>query len=290
MHLELSLLGPFQATIDGEPIPKSRSKKIEALLIYLAMEANMPHRRETLVGLLFPDLPDEIARTNLRQILTRLRRAIQNSTAVPPFLLTTRETTQFNQESDSTIDVHSFNQLLQGCERHRPTVVKNCPDCIANIEAASNLYRGPFLEGFFIEDGLAFDDWVLLYRERYHQAAIAAFQTVTNYFEYRGEFAKAQRFAERLLEVERTLGRERGEVKWEERTLDIDILFYNDEVIATNHLKVPHPHLQERNFVLVPLNEIEREFVHPVLQKNISTLLNECKDSLEVVKIESINA
>ncbi|MEM7333146.1 MAG: tetratricopeptide repeat protein [Chloroflexota bacterium] len=196
MQLTLSFLGPFQAIIDDNPMPESRAKKIEALLIYLAMEAQIAHRRETLVGLLFPDLPDESARTNLRQTLTRLRKAIGDNQANPPFLLTSRETTQFNSASRTIFDVRQFNALLQGFETpaHK--------DSITRLESAISLYRGPFLDGFFLEDSIEFEDWILVYRERFQQLAISAAQTVTDYYEKRGDFKSAQRYAERLLEIE----------------------------------------------------------------------------------------
>lgn len=88
------------------------------------------------------------------------------------------------------------------------------------------------------------------------------------------------------LEVEELLGRKRNNDKWEKRIIDIDILFYNDEIINFPELKIPHPFIQERKFVLVPMNEIASEFIHPVLKKTIGMLLDECKDPLEVrVKI-----
>jgi 2-amino-4-hydroxy-6-hydroxymethyldihydropteridine diphosphokinase len=85
-----------------------------------------------------------------------------------------------------------------------------------------------------------------------------------------------------ILKAEEQLGRTRNNDKWQERVIDIDILFYNDDIIDLPELKIPHPFIQERKFVLVPMNEIAGNYVHPKLKKTISTLLLECKDELEV--------
>jgi DNA-binding SARP family transcriptional activator len=119
MHLSLRLLGSFEAQLDNDKTLESRAKRIEALLAFLATESDRPHRRDRLVGLLFPDMPDDQARTNLRQTLTRLRRAINDGEADPPFLLVTREATQFNPASDYSLDVDAFEDLLKGCRVHK---------------------------------------------------------------------------------------------------------------------------------------------------------------------------
>lgn len=78
--------------------------------------------------------------------------------------------------------------------------------------------------------------------------------------------------------IEERLGRVRFE-KWGARLIDIDIIFYEQEIIHIPHyLHIPHPLVQERTFALVPLAEIAPDFIHPVLQKSISTLLQEMKD------------
>jgi len=84
-HLSLSLLGPFQVTLNGKPVAGFRSDKERALLIYLAVEADTPHRRASLVGLLWPDCTESVARNNLRQALFRLHQAIGEPAASPPF-------------------------------------------------------------------------------------------------------------------------------------------------------------------------------------------------------------
>ena len=85
-----------------------------------------------------------------------------------------------------------------------------------------------------------------------------------------------------VLDIEKELGRIRIE-KWGERLIDIDIIFYNDSIIETPELCVPHKHLHERMFVLTPLHNIAPEMVHPKYNKTIEELLNMCKDT-ELVK------
>jgi len=87
-------------------------------------------------------------------------------------------------------------------------------------------------------------------------------------------------------QIEAVLGRTREKQQYASRLIDIDILFYGDQILALENLTVPHPRIQERKFVLVPLNEIAPEFIHPVYQKSISQLLNECPDQLKVVKVQ----
>ena len=85
-----------------------------------------------------------------------------------------------------------------------------------------------------------------------------------------------------VLDIEKQLGRIRIE-KWGERLIDIDIIFYNDSIIETPELCVPHKHLHERMFVLTPLHNIAPGMVHPKYNKTIEELLNMCKDT-ELVK------
>ncbi|MBK7182486.1 MAG: 2-amino-4-hydroxy-6-hydroxymethyldihydropteridine diphosphokinase [Bacteroidetes bacterium] len=87
---------------------------------------------------------------------------------------------------------------------------------------------------------------------------------------------------EALLLIENKLGRQRGDQKWQARTIDLDILFFNNDIIDSPDLKVPHPYLHERKFTLVPLAEIAANFVHPIFNKSIAELENECSDELEV--------
>jgi 2-amino-4-hydroxy-6-hydroxymethyldihydropteridine diphosphokinase len=88
----------------------------------------------------------------------------------------------------------------------------------------------------------------------------------------------------KILSIEVQMGRRRNN-KWEPRIIDIDILFFNKEIINSALVTVPHPHIPNRRFVLAPLNELSPSFIHPVSGMNIHQLLKQCKDKLKVEKM-----
>ncbi len=93
-----------------------------------------------------------------------------------------------------------------------------------------------------------------------------------------------QQLLSRTIAIENALGRQRAE-KWGSRTIDIDILFYDNKIINEKELIIPHPHLHERRFTLIPLLEIAPEFHHPVLNQTIINLCNNLDDKLRIKKI-----
>ena len=94
---------------------------------------------------------------------------------------------------------------------------------------------------------------------------------------------KAPEVLTKILAVEQSMGRVR-EVKWGARTIDIDILYYNTDIIKLNNLTIPHPFIQDRRFVLAPLAEVAPDFVHPCFKQTNATLLANCIDTSEVLK------
>lgn len=87
-------------------------------------------------------------------------------------------------------------------------------------------------------------------------------------------------------QIEKDLGRVRKKDQYSERTIDIDILFYEDQIISSGRLVVPHPRLKERLFALVPMVDVAPELIHPVEMKSIRELLVECPDKMEVKKFK----
>lgn len=86
-----------------------------------------------------------------------------------------------------------------------------------------------------------------------------------------------------ILQIETLLGRKRVDSKgYTSRSIDIDILFFNDEIISEDKLTIPHPKIPERMFTLLPLSELDRSMIHPGSRKSISDLMRECPDTLNV--------
>lgn len=97
---------------------------------------------------------------------------------------------------------------------------------------------------------------------------------------------EAEKLMEEILKIEMVLGRKR-EIPLGPRIIDIDIIYFNDEIINSSNLTIPHPSMADRKFVLIPLAEIAPSFMHPILLKTNEVLLKECGDSSVVYKKSS---
>jgi len=193
-RLSMRFFGSYQLLLDQEPVTTLEYDKVRALLAYLAIEADRPHRREALAGLLWPDLPERRARRNLSQALLTLRRALGDE-GPAPFLTVTSHTIQFDVASDHWIDVSAFASLLTRYKAHRHWRLETCQDCGDLLARAGVLYAGPFLAGLSLPDSPAFEEWQLLWRERLHHEAIDALRALARGCDHRGEREAALRYA-----------------------------------------------------------------------------------------------
>ena len=87
-------------------------------------------------------------------------------------------------------------------------------------------------------------------------------------------------------QIEKTMGRTK-EFKWGPRQIDVDILFYDDEIMDTDRLTLPHPQIERRNFVLIPLNDIGSEYIHPKLEISVAELVLKTEDTSQILLFQN---
>ncbi len=98
-----------------------------------------------------------------------------------------------------------------------------------------------------------------------------------------------QKLLNQLLKVEKKLGRVRNQVAaYQPRPIDIDIIAFNEDIVATETLQIPHPHLQDRKFVLQPMLDLGSNWVHPIVKKSIAQLLAETKDTSSITAVHTL--
>jgi DNA-binding SARP family transcriptional activator/predicted ATPase len=199
-RLEIALLGGFQVSKDGDPITQFETDPARALLAYLALHAGTPFRRDVLADLLWPDQARAEALHALRQTLNRLRRAIENKSN-PPYLHVTRQTIQFNAESDYWLDTDAFAGLVATVPKHAHRRLEACCTCMQQLTQAAGLYRGDLLSGFNL-DSLPFQEWLTMEREHLHRQAIEALYQLAACHNQRGEYKQAQHYAHLQLTLE----------------------------------------------------------------------------------------
>ena len=195
-RLSIFLLGSFSVTLDNKQATGFESDKVRALLAYLSMEADRPHRRVFLAGLFWPEWSDSTARTNLRKALYNLRHVIYDTQAGVPYLLITSETIQINNTSDIWLDVQAFEHFQAD---NLPPGSSILP--IEDLTSGLSLYRGQFLEDFALKDCQAFDDWANITRERLRIQALAALSHLAEYHAQFLSYEKAIGYTRRQLEL-----------------------------------------------------------------------------------------
>ena len=114
-------------------------------------------------------------------------------------------------------------------------------------------------------------------------------QTFLNRILFLSSDLTAKQVLNKIHIIEQELGRTRSEEGYSSRTIDIDILYFNNEVIDTDTLMIPHPRMHKRMFTLVPLAEIAPDFIHPILHINSKELIDVCPDDSKVYVFKKLN-
>ncbi len=201
-RLLIDLLGLFRVSLDGQIVDQFAYDKVRALLAFLAAEADRPHHRDSLAGLLWTVTTDKGARDSLRQALAGLRRTIGDGRADPPFLLVSRESVQLNPAASCRVDAVAFDSLLDAVKRHNHRRPAACPACARRLQQAVDLYRGEFLEKLAPADSPTFEAWAAIRRERVHRQALDAMYTLADYHALHGNWPVVYRLAARQLTLE----------------------------------------------------------------------------------------
>jgi len=183
--LRLYTFGGLRIEHDGQPL-QLPTHKARDLLAYLITFRDHPHPRPVLVGLLWPDLPEEKGRRRLSDTLWRVRRA-----AGPDVILADEDTLAFNSADDYWLDVERFESGIQEAEHEEQTNAS----CILHLASCIQLYRDPFLAGLY-------HDWVLLERERLHGLYLEALGHLLDLHKRACDYESGLTIAQRIVAAE----------------------------------------------------------------------------------------
>ncbi|UCG26120.1 MAG: tetratricopeptide repeat protein [Chloroflexota bacterium] len=202
--LSFNLLGPFEATVDGDRHLHFPTTKTQALLAYLLVEEThrpgASHQRGNLMMLLWPDLLPESAQTNLRQTLYRLRQTLPEVEITPdqsePLLLSDRQSVQVNPAVSYLLDVAEFERALREAERRPPE------EQMTVLSEAVALYRGDYLADVYVPDSETFELWAGQVRADLRRRALDALYQIGEQALALGDHQLAQNTARRQIAID----------------------------------------------------------------------------------------
>jgi DNA-binding SARP family transcriptional activator len=193
--LRVHFLGGFEIWRFDSPV-RLETRKSCALFAFLLMNTR-PQPRDRLSGLLWDDLPNESARRNLRHALWDLRTRLSSPGGVSP-ILTDGEMVSFDRQTAYWLDVDTFQCMVDHTLHAQPLRLDDSAT-LAELQCAADLYNGDFLESLVLKDAPAWDEWVLVERERLRSLALLAYETLAEAYMGTGNVAAAERAAQKLI-------------------------------------------------------------------------------------------
>ncbi|MEZ4681010.1 MAG: BTAD domain-containing putative transcriptional regulator [Caldilineaceae bacterium] len=184
--LELSFLGNPELRLAGQPLPRFRSAKVYALLYYLAM-TRRTQPRTVLAGLFWGDVDEYYARRNLNRTLSDLAQHVGDH------LIVERQSLAFARSQPYRLDV----EALEAATQLQPTA-----QTVSDLTAAADLYRGDFLDGFYVQDAPEFEQWVLSTRLHLRTNAIQLLDNLGQFHVDQGDILQAMTYTRRILQLE----------------------------------------------------------------------------------------
>ena len=198
--LSFSLLGPPDIRLGERTLAPLPSRKVLALLIYLAVESSRSHDRKALALLFWPDAPPEKGLASLRQSLLAIRRALGDERLSRPFLITDPRTVAFNTRAPHRLDLTLLESPPPECRVLEDPAA--CLRCAEQLMGAVESLRGPFLDGFDLPDCEEFDAWVEGVRERTRTLAARAIEQLVRIRTSAGDLPEAIRIASLGLRID----------------------------------------------------------------------------------------
>ncbi len=178
--LQIKLLGKPEIWLDGRRLTRFKTAKTEALIYYLAATGQL-HSRESLAGLLWAEMPDAAARRNLTKSLTVLRRTCG------PYMIIESGQVGFDPAANLDLDLAQFNEAISNFDLAEPGI---------------NLYRGDFLDGFYVKDAIEFENWQLAQRQSLREAATALLEHLIEKSEAERDYTAGITYLHRLIKLD----------------------------------------------------------------------------------------
>lgn len=190
--LRLNLLGRPLIERSGKSIEGFRSRKIEALLYFLALTPEEPHQRTQLAALLWPDVSEKKSRRNLRYALWNLRQVLDD---IP--LYSDRLAVSLPESDNLLVDIITLEDLLAVSQSKGDKA-----EVMPELQRLAADYRGEFLEGFELEDAPFFEDWLQAQRVRVNNLVIEMLTRLTNYYVTQQQLPEAIETVRQLIKVD----------------------------------------------------------------------------------------
>jgi predicted ATPase len=191
-ELKIYTLGDLRILRDGKPVKALRSRKAQALMVYLACTSES-HAREVLADLFWSESSPSRAMANLRDVIHTLR------THLEPFIDITRYSIAINPEADVWVDAAELEAALASLREGGEIITV---ESAKKIEVALALYKKDFLEGFYLRGARGFEEWLVVERERIRLATLDGYISLVAHYAEMSNYSKGIYFARRSLELE----------------------------------------------------------------------------------------
>jgi DNA-binding SARP family transcriptional activator len=189
-HLEITTFGGLHIRLAGDSLTDLQTRKAEGLLVYLACQRRF-YAREVLGDLLWEEKSQSRTQANLRGVLHNLRQSVGD------FITIDRSEVSINLNAPVWLDVTELERALSGWVESQGRIT---PEIAVDIKGATALYRGDFLEGFYVREARLFEDWLVREREHWRHKLLDALGDLVDYELQNGAYQSGAEHAHRLLE------------------------------------------------------------------------------------------